>query len=285
MRRSLLVASVTSVALAAAIACGGSTSGSNGSSGPIDINAFASQVCALYGPCCADAGLPTNGQQCQVLFVALGGAQGTYNASAAGACLDALKQSSSAGTFCQAGGANAPQCNQVFGAGTGTVPPGGQCMKSSDCMASSGETATCQTNVMFVDGGSTDTSTCLVEKPGKAGDSPCVASIIELPGGGTETTFNFSRGNGPPPSTGFKANSYCDFASMTCKASVAAGGSCSGGMMCDSMSYCDSASQTCTAALANGAVCATSEQCQSRACNNGKCENSGNLGLQLICGS
>jgi hypothetical protein len=315
MRRSLLVGTLVSSALTLVIACGGgtTTSSGNGSSTTPDIDTFASQLCALYAPCCADAGLPTDGKQCTALIVALGGSQGTYNASAAGACLNMLKQQG--GDFCTSGGANGASCNQVFGGGSGNVPPGGQCMKNGDCAVSGGGTATCMTSTMFVDGGTTETRTCVLEMPGKVGDSPCIASILELPGGVTETTYSF--GSGTPPTQGYtcdqkdgvycdsqsmacqapsdvggpchdnnacKAGAYCDFATSVCKATVPAGSSCSGGVHCDSSSYCESASQTCKATLANGTQCSLSEQCQSQQCVNAKCSGGGSFGLQLICG-
>jgi hypothetical protein len=318
MRKTAAAVTAGSFAFAAVVACGGSTAGSGGGGGGgTDINSFANQFCALYEPCCADAGLPANGQQCQVLVVALGGSQGKYDAAAGSACLQALQQLANEGKFCSSG-ANAPECNKVFaGSSGGTQPPGAACAKDSDCASSADGKVTCAFYTTFNDaGGSSDNGSCVLEKPGNAGDSPCIATVKELANGVSETLFNF--GSGMPPAQGFacdEANNlycdsqshacaalsgvggacqssdqctstaYCDYASHACVARAQSGASCSGGALCAASLYCDMTSKTCTPSLGNGVACSTSDQCQSSQCINGKCSGSGNLGLQLICGS
>jgi hypothetical protein len=303
-------------ALDAALACGGSTTGNSGGANANDLSSFATQLCAAYAPCCADAGLPTNGQQCQALVVALGGAAGTYDPSAAATCLDAVR---SAPNLCAGGSSNAAAnkaCNRVFANSSKNIAPGGPCTTSADCAPSADGTVDCYLSTTFNDaGGAAETGMCIVEKPGAAGDSPCIASVQEQ-GPVTITWWNISTG-GMPPTEGFvcdqadgiycdsqsstcrplggaggpcpsgsmqcDATTYCDFTSKTCAPRAQEGATCSGAVQCVVSAYCDTTSQTCTPLLPNGSVCTTNQECKSSTCVNGACSG-GSTGLEVLCG-
>ncbi len=290
-------------------------SSSNGSGDASTASGFGQQFCQLLAPCCADAGLSTNGTLCQA-FVSEAASKGTYDATAGQACLGALQQASKSSTFCTDFGGNLPQCSDVFGPGATAAGPGQACMTDSDCAKAAGGGAVCLTQTNFVDGGSNSTSTCVQTQNGMAGQGPCVATVQ-----GNVTYFQW--GSGAPPSMGYTCNvadgvscdattqkcralgatgqscqqdqdcvttDYCDFSGTggsTCQPRVAVGAACAGttSARCVTTAYCDSSSSTCKALLANGSACTTSEQCQSSICNNGKCSGSSNLGLALLCGN
>jgi hypothetical protein len=290
-------------------------SSSSGSGDTSSASGFGQQFCGLLEPCCADAGLSTNGTLCQA-FVNEAASKGTYNASAGQACISALQAASKSSTFCTDFGGNLPQCSNVFGATGGGAGPGQPCNTDNDCAKASGGSAICYTQTNFVDGGTTSTSTCVQTQKGKAGQSPCVGTIQG------NTTY-FSLSSGMVPGMGYTcdvadgvycdsntqkctalamtgqtcngneqcvASDYCAFGGttgQTCQARVAVGSMCTnnGSNPCVTGSSCDPNSGTCKAQLPSGAACTTSQECQSGICNNGKCSGTSNLGLALLCGS
>jgi hypothetical protein len=310
-------------ALVSAAACGGSTGGGGGGSSgattsdPVDETTFADQFCTLLEPCCADAGLSTNGQSCRV-WIALAASQGSYNASAAGACLAAGRAASGQPGFCT-NAVDPPSCSQVFRK-TGTVAAGGACAKDSECAPSAdGNKVQCFVQTQFVDGGTSQTGACEVQiQTGAAGTSPCVGTFS---GGMGVTVTQYDWSGEPPPATAYlcDANSgvhcdgkthactaaapvgascstttdcvssaYCNFGGgpAQCVPRVALGAACTGSASCVADAYCDTTGH-CASQLASGAACGTNKQCQSGSCINGACAqgNSGaNLGLQLFCG-
>lgn len=309
---SLVAGSLFAVAAAVAACSSGSSGNGNLTGGPADTaSQFADQYCALITPCCADAGLSSNGAACHA-WITLAEQQGTYNPTAGNECLAAMQQAHGQPDFCTTFGGNPSSCNQVFkGSSGGSVQPGGACMQDGDCAPAAGGSATCFTQFNFGDGGSNETRTCVQTTTGKSGDSPCIGDV-----NGDITEYAWQ---GAPPDKGVLCDAsqglycdttthacaafkragaactsdsecgpegYCGFQSgaSTCTARVPAGSSCAGGLQCDASSYCDPATQKCVAALASGSACSTSEQCQSKVCVNGKCSGSNNLGLSLLCG-
>jgi hypothetical protein len=289
-----------------------SSNGNNGGGGA-DLSSFASSYCSLFTPCCADAGLSTNGQSCRAL-ISLAASQGTYNPSAGSACLTATQQAQSKPDFCTTLGGNPMACSKVFNKNGGALPPGAQCMNDSDCAPSpDGSRVQCFFNSTFADGGSVETRTCEVQPVSTtAGDKPCVGTVD-----GTVTNYNWN--NGTPPGTGYVCdkqsglycdsktntclalgnvggmcgsaqdcvtNAFCDFSMQKCVARVPAGSACMQYDSCDTTSYCDQTSHKCVMLLADGTACSASQSCQSGSCVNGACAKSGlnNLGLSLVCG-
>jgi len=294
------------------LACSSSTSGTTQPT-PTDVSTFASDYCNLLAPCCADAGLSSNGSQCRELITVLGGAQG-YNAAAGNACISALEQAQNSASFCSSAQSASPSaCSNVFQA-SGTVPPGGQCTQDKDCAPASSGRVVCNDQFMFVDGGTTQVRTCQVQiTTGMAGQTPCYGTKD-----GNVTEFGGLGSNGMAPSTVYVCDRqqgiYCntqtqactalsmngqpctsDFDCVTndyCSAGVCApqlpvGSPCTQGNQnqCVPMAYCDASTQKCTAQLAGGSACSIDAQCQSNACVNGACgPGNGNLGLSLLCG-
>jgi hypothetical protein len=308
---SVVVASLFAVAAAVVACSSGSSSDGSLTVGPADTaGQFADQYCGLIAPCCADAGLSSNGAACHA-WLTLAEQQGTYDPAAGKACLAAMQQAQSQPDFCATLGGNLSSCNQVFTSSGGSVPPGGACMRDSDCTPAPGGSATCFTQFNVVDGGSNETRTCVQTTTGKAGDTPCIGDvngdITDYSWQGTpprqavlcdaarglycDTTTHAcaafkSPGAACSSDTECGPEAYCSFQSggSVCAARAPAGSSCAGGVQCDASSYCDPATQACIAALASGSTCSTNDQCQSKQCVNGKCGGSSNLGLWLLCG-
>jgi hypothetical protein len=304
--RALVSASLLGLASIAACQGGG------GSAGTAD--SFITQYCTLYSPCCAQAGLPTDGKQCRAVLTAFSGLGGTYDANAGSACLTQLNMLSSNGSTC-ANMDSATMCNSVYKGGSlGTKAPGAACMSDNECAASSDGRARC----VFGFSGMAETQTCQIQVVGKAGDMPCIGTIDG------NTTYSSGGGNQAPPSRGYTCNRAdnirCDSQSTMCTAIQDVGGACTFsssldnpcvktaycdtmqmkcvqrlalGATCDTFSdqcaagaYCDSTSKKCTTALADGASCTMNESCVSRSCVNTTCAKSGSndISLQLLCG-
>ncbi len=310
MKRLVVVAPLVAAWVAACSSSSGSGSASSASG-------FGQEFCQLLAPCCADAGLSTNGTVCQA-FVGEAMSMGTYDASAGQACISALQGASKSSTFCTDFGGNLPQCNDVFGPAGGGAGPGKPCNTSSDCAKASGGSAVCYSVTNFVDGGTNSTSTCVQTQAGKAGQSPCVGTVQ-----GDTTTFALTPG--PPPEMGYTCDVadgvYCDSNTQKCIALVATNQACTGtaqcvtsdycgfvsgstrqtcqprapigascpfsstGNPCVANAYCDTNTNTCQQQIGNGASCSTSQQCASGNCNNGKCSGTTNLALGLLCGT
>ena len=293
-RSKKLAGSLLCLALVAAAACGGKASGGGpgpGSGDTSTLSEFASAFCSLFNPCCADAGLPATGAQCQTLVIGLGGSTGTYNASAGSACIAAAQAEPN---LCGSISTAIPACTQVFATGGGSVKAGGACTQDGDCaIPSGGGSASCYITATLGDGGTTtETGTCFATVPGQAGSTPCLETITELPGGGTATSSSPSTNGGAPVWQGYSCDEgsgvYCDSTTSACAALVPAGGSCAGteqcvlsaycsdakcvakapvgsscaDATCDATSYCDT-SNVCAALLPSGAACQFSMACAS----------------------
>jgi hypothetical protein len=308
MKRLLVVMPLVAAWVAA---CSSSSGSSNSSSA----SGFGQEFCQLLEPCCADAGLSTSGTLCQA-FVNEATSMGTYNPTAGQACISALQAASKSATFCTDFGGNLPQCNNVFGTKGGAAAPGQPCNTSNDCAKASGGSAICYSVTNFVDGGTNSTSTCVQTQSGKAGQSPCVATVQ-----GNTTYFGLTPG--APPAMGYTCDIadgvYCDSTTQKCTALATTNQTCSGNQQCVTTdycaiggtngstcqprtplsspcnafgtnqcvagAYCDTNSNTCKPQIANGASCTTSQECASNNCNNGKCSGTTNLGLGLLCGT
>ena len=289
-----------------------STSGST--TGPIDAMTFVAQFCTTLGQCCSSVGKKAAPDQCEG-FLGEIVAHAPYDATAGGACLDAIKASSAAAGFCDAVLSNQDlvsdnACKNVFGGSSGNVPPGGDCKDASECASSSEGEIHCMSGI---DNGMS-VSKCQVVKPGKAGDTPCVGTKD-----GNATSFIGQ--DGVPPSVGYVCDrgqgSACDAATKTCVALAAIGSDCTsseaciGGAFCDSKTnkcaakgmigaacdgfdsscvdtaFCDMSTSTCATKLADGAMCQSFTECASGNCSGGTCaggSQNGGGAEQLLCG-
>lgn len=330
MRLGILAVVSGCVALGfVAIACtsGGTGNGVNGGGGGGGSSAtstdFISSYCKMVGQCCGTQNLPSDGATCTALFNALESGN-TYDPSQGSQCLDAVSSAASADPMWCAKSSQSglnTACKNVYKkpGGASGVAPGGPCKTDSDCAdGPPGSKAVCAHTFS----GNATTSTCQIQTPGKAGDGPCLATVVANADGSTSTYGVSSSGSDAgAPAMGFTCAQsdglYCNDTTKKCTALGAVGAMCSGDQSCAvgtfcsfssggekcaarvaigadcSMSsqscvdgaYCDQTTKKCTAQVGDGAACATSDQCKSRSCNNKTCEASSNLGTAFPCGT
>lgn len=290
---------------------------SSGSGSAGDRDAFISQVCDLYMPCCSKAGKPSDGSQCRAFYGAFA-SSASYDAGAANLCLTELKASSASPTFCEDGMDNSkvPSCDKVFSGSSsgGTKKPGETCSQDSECAPSTEGKVDCRT--LFKDGGTI--KKCQIQITGKAGDTPCLGTVdgnlTSYNTSGTETDVlprgylcNVKDGLRCDSTTnkcvaiskigeacaGFGSNlctkdAYCDSTTKQCAARKPVGSACTSfsSEQCADGTYCDSASKTCKASLAVGAACTSSSECISKSCVNKVCDKTGGTDLTtaFLCG-
>jgi hypothetical protein len=299
--------------LVVGVAC--SSGSGNGGGGPASNGgAFAQNFCNLIEPCCAQAGLGTTGTLC-VAFADSASGQDNYDPTAGQACISGMQAESGTPALCANLGNDIPACSQVFTSKGGSAPGGAPCMQDSDCAQAPGGGATCFSNFAFVDGGTTQTQTCIETMVGTAGDGPCVGIV-----GATGTEYTWS-GTGAPPASGYTCavasglscdqttqkcvalatvgqacqsdsdcvpSAYCAYMNQTnvCATRLADGANCGPERTgCLTTSYCDSSTTTCKPLLATGSACTSSQQCSSGSCVNDACGVGDNLGLQILCGT
>jgi hypothetical protein len=279
-------------------------------SGAPTTDSFITQYCSLYSTCCQEAGLPTDGRQCRLLFTAIEGV-GTYDPNAGSMCLSGLRALPS-DMFCSQM-RSVSACNHVYKTpNSGTKAPGEPCMNDNDCAPSMDGQVKCA----FGFAAMAETQTCQVQIVGKEGDSPCIGTI--------DGNITSSSGTGMPPARGYTCDlannllcdsmtmkctrvqdvgghctfnssldnpcvktAYCDVSKMQCAMRLSVGSMCQAGSnQCVEEAYCDSNSKMCTMSIADGSPCTSNEMCSSGNCVNSKCGRSG-VGisdLQLICG-
>ncbi|GAC1526716.1 MAG: hypothetical protein NVS3B10_24940 [Polyangiales bacterium] len=323
-RRAWSLVAVGCALLAAPIACSSNDGGSGGpgpdggagNDGGLGKDAFAAAYCAAFGPCCAKAGLPSDGAQCRAFFGAL--SADTYDPAAGGACLAEVQAQASSPTFCDDGGAKikAPSCAKIFKSGRGgPTPPGGACTKDADCALSPDGQVRCAQ--LFAPGGAKLARCQVLVAGGKVGDSPCVGTVdgastlyISLPGA-TDVPArgylcDFATGIACRPSTGActtlaavgescwaegvnvgcARDAYCDDPTHTCVARKPTGAACNpSDAQCAAGDTCDPASKTCVALLPDGAACTDGAPCASASCSGARCVPFGSsFGLAFLCG-
>jgi hypothetical protein len=284
---------------------------------------FIAQYCDIVAPCCAKAGLRSDGSSCRAFLGAAVGSS-AYDSAKGDACLREMRAASSKPDFCDMSGTDTPSCNGAFqGGSSGTKKPGEPCDKDSDCAPSTQGKVDCAST--YASGGA-KTSVCQLQITGKEGDTPCGGTID-----GNTTYFSGTTSTGAPPAQVYMCNvkdglyckssfttgapppvctrisdiggpcetstqyacvktAWCDFTDKTCKAKLAVGESCNSSASCAAGGYCDNTTggtNKCVAQLAEGSACSTSSQCLSNNCNNKKCApgSTSNLGLAFICGS
>jgi hypothetical protein len=248
--RHFLVASLPLTFVALTLSCTGESAGRQ---------EFMAAYCELVRPCCAEAGLATDGVQCRAILEAYT-PRVDYDAAAGGACLDALRASSLDSKFCEGPAADTHACERVFtprGSVRGTVAPGERCNDHRECVGSSEGPTFCQTQYTAT----ARTRTCQIQIRGKSGDGPCLYTVPELspafpypglPGVGYIVAYaqSFPSGGEPPSS----ARAYlchvadgltCSSQTGRCTPQASSGAPCSGNWSCVPGAYCDQNTQLC----------------------------------------
>ncbi|HET6150942.1 MAG TPA: hypothetical protein VFH68_25625 [Polyangia bacterium] len=292
---SVHLASVCVVA-AVLVGCGGG----GGASG------FIGQFCDIYRPCCAAAGLRSDGQQCRALYGALLPSN-TYDAMAGEACLAAVRAQASQPGFCAGDLPDPPECNRVL-ASSSSKAPGATCTDDNECAPSTEGEVEC--NSAFPPSG--EIRKCQVVIRGTAGSTPCLRTVN---GNRFFSTGNpddvIPRGYACYVSDGLRCDevstacvaltpvgqrcsgledcvdgAYCDFTAGTCIARKAVGAACTGtsSSECVDTAYCRAAT-SCAARQVAGTTCMVDDECTSDSCVNMMCETgTGNFTLTFICG-
>jgi hypothetical protein len=292
-------------AAAASLAC----SSGKQDAGPSPAQTFTDQFCTLFQPCCSGPSLGTDGGACQA-WVAQQAQGNTYDGDAGAACLAAMQQNQAGSAACadDLGGNGAAACFHVFPSAYGDVPPGGACLRDTDCQAAPGGTASCYAAIDFSQdsgAGGSSTRACVQTSPGQTGDGPCLQQAI-----GSEVLSSWPDGQPVPDQTvtcNVSDGLYCDFLSHTCQGFAAVGAtcdlvsagyqlacgptatcvpttmtsgqcvaltmgtSCVGGFSdCGAEAHCSSTTFVCIASLPEGAACTNDDQCDD-ACVGGHC--------------
>jgi len=273
-------------------ACGGSTDESSASpqssASPVPKDQFATRlaaaICDNIGNCCQSAGFAYDAAGCKDLLVKfyqteIASDKASYDATKAGEC---VSWAASVSQTCASNPAPGP-CDQVF---TGTVPNGGACTSSVDCVKPAGGGVYCDSS-----------HKCVQEPRGKEGDG-CFATCTESGsslscgsgvgpvGGGNATCYTndglycaqsgqceklAAIGASCATDMGCVAGAWCDSQSHKCVATVPAGSACTDDAACQEGNYCDPVSSKCAAAKANGSACERDSECAGGRCWGGKC--------------
>jgi hypothetical protein len=274
----------------AAAGCGGSSPSTSNS---LDAATFAERYCALFAPCCTDAGV-TQGASCKMIVgntARLAGHVGELGET----CLTELKAKFDGFGFCNYSLSSTPSCDKVLGQvapATGLVPVGGDC--SADlfsCAPSTRGDVSCT----FDTGVSPFALRCQEEIPGgKAGDGPCVGTVPAQGGLASSSTQFVPSGYTCAVADGV----YCDSTANQCAALIqpgqpcsdadvlacatnyclnnictaraAIGDSCTGLALCVDGATCDTTG-VCAAKKHPGAACASSDECLIGDCTNAIC--------------
>ncbi len=229
---------------------------------------FASEYCALYRPCCQQAGLPVTQQGCNFLF----GYIPIQDKAAAQQCLDEWKARAQSPNFCKLeNDANPESCQRAFPQGmgpgqrSGTAPPGATCEFDSDCAPSSRGEVSCTFG---------EPSICQVQVLAKEGEA-CAGTR-----NGTFTVFTPDATAAEIGICSRQEGLYCDGGS--CKAGLPLGSACQTSVECGN-GRCNQG--VCEARVPEGGACMESDQCVTNYCNDDKCgtPSLGGLGLALFC--
>jgi hypothetical protein len=310
-----------------AAACGGATSDGSTAGGPVAIDRLPSSTadayCDMWGPCCESQGIPVNQASCRNTWEQLirsmideaDPANYDYDATAAGSCLAAVRQSgaSACDSFTSPGSGAEIACDSAF---RGKLPPGEPCTSSIECAADPGDEASCEQGQDCTQNpdGTTDCTqsqgTCTVDHRASAGED-CYWTCTDHEDG---STLCFGSGGDEPAVRGrcfMNDGLYCSSAG-TCAAQVGAGEACQtddgceGGLVCsfdtglcepeategqpcfssdcaDGL-YC--ADGTCAPQLQAGSPCTDFDACLNGSCSSGTCEadaSTSDTGLAFAC--
>ena len=282
------------VASLAALACLGCKS-SEGAAPNVSSNEFAAQYasahCESIGPCCAQAGIASDVESCRSTLqpslaakvrILLDNPKIAYNESATGMCLDEIRAAYTACTDRTRPASRA--CQQVF---VGTVPIGGACSTSDECVEKPGGTVFCSHAVCTWNANMTE------QPRGKLGDG-CNATCQS--GNGTSSCSGSGVVDGGSSTTCWVSDGLNCSSGRVCTAVSGIGQRCSGSYSCvegahcqnalcvanaatgpctsefDCLgTYCDFTSQQCTPLKANGETCSYDDECTGGDCYQAKC--------------
>ena len=289
---------LAALALAAPFAsCGGGAEDDGGA-------AFIARYCDAHQPCCAAAGLPTDGRACRALFESQD-ERPKYVAAAGTACLTALEQMAAAAGFCEGQTPEPAACGQAFGS---EPAPGSTCAAAGDCSPSTAGQVRCAA-VAAADGA--ELRKCQVLLAGQEGSAPCVGTVAAgitsydgvtgsdvapeaylcdrdagLRCSGSTCVRLLTDGEACDLSGDCADTAFCDVTLGTCAARKPLGATCGGqALECAAGAYCDEAAFTCAAQLADGTTCVANVQCQSGNCSGAACAPPASIGLGALCGS
>ena len=286
--------SASLVASLAALALFGCKS-SDGAASNVSSNDFAAQYasahCESIGPCCAQGGIASDVESCRSTLqpslaarvkILLDNPRMNYNESATGMCLDEIRAALTACTDRTRPVSKA--CQQIF---VGTVPIGGACSTSDECVEKPGGSVYCSQAVCTW-------SANMTEQPrGKLGDG-CNATCQSS--NGTSSCSGSGVVDGGSSTTCWVADGLNCSSSRVCTAVSAIGQRCTGSYSCvagahcqnavcvaneatgpctsefDCLgTYCDFTTRQCTPLKANGETCSSDNQCTGGDCYQSKC--------------
>jgi hypothetical protein len=259
---------------------------------------FARRYCALFKPCCQDAGFPASDQQaCRFLFASAK----VKDPSAVDQCLSDYEQLAQDPQFCTLSLPNPESCERAFEQNpqsTGTKKPGEPCERLSDDCAGD---ATCDTElgadqgvcVEFVIVGDGQSCIGVRNEGGSIWSGDAINNQITLCDGDADFYCSSSGackkraavGQACEGSSSCLDDGYC--ASGVCAPKLATGSPCPNfSDECNEAAYCSDTTQTCEPRADDGASCSWSDECLSDYCDDGTCKvNPGlsGLGLAFVC--
>jgi hypothetical protein len=296
--------SVLGCVVGAIVAC--SEAKSNDASEPADIStedaddfatALGTAFCEGIAECCAATSLPSDTASCKSLLTTqlsvslsrIASLKYAYDASAATACIKAYRTGLVACTDPEAMDAAEEACSGVF---LGTVPLGGACSESGECIETNSQYVSCDTGICTApsDGYSLSSST-----HGTLGD-PCQASCRADVDGGASCRGSADGGDSKvtcwvndglvcgsggtcvaAPALGETCSDYCAEGAYCdgglCVEPTATGSCLSDEAACLSTSYCARDTSICTPKKANGVACDDDEECDGRDCYGDVCRS------------
>jgi hypothetical protein len=251
-----------------AISCSGSSEDSGEGGGDAALSGFIADYCDALMPCCAEAGLPTDGARCRALLGDTFGADDfEFDEAAADECSSWLETLSGA-AVCDGGAEFPAACGEIF-TPKGDAAPGERCGSPGDCALSP------EGGVRCVGWGDAP-RICQVVVEGVEGSAPCGWTVLE--GGGSVSSANL--GEPRVYSCDVADGLRCD--DTACVRLVPAGGSCVLSEECELGTYCASAS--CTPKVPTGGACTRFDECAGGVCQDQVCAEEGDLELVFICG-
>ncbi|MCU0658585.1 MAG: hypothetical protein MUF64_26010 [Polyangiaceae bacterium] len=302
---------------------GDSSGSASVSSANVDqfLASYASLYCNAFAPCCSAKGYDASGSQCRALISGQDRDKldvAAYDPARGQKCLDEIQSYLASTDICADGtdpeeSGQTPSCENVLPQKGGQLKIGELCQDDDQCASVAGAKVECYTYTKFSDGGSQQFSYCRAVRPGKAGDSPCVATI--------DGNTTFFQGSDEQVNEGFSCNmaaglhcsssdsvpsckailqdgQECSFGDRCQKNSLCTGGkctpkaavgaSCSGFDSCVEGAECDAKTSTCVALLPEGSPCELGSECASKGCVNKKCSGGGggleDFAYSLLCG-